>query len=68
MIKVLKAHHKKNGSQHNIKVPIIIPKVLAALCSRFIFIKCLSFVGVCSVSTSCNVNVFDDPEPLNASP
>lgn len=44
------------------------PSVRAALCSRFILIKCLSFVGVCSCSTSCSVNVFDEPEPLSASP
>lgn len=44
------------------------PRVRAALCSRFILIKCLSFVGVCSCSTSCSVNVFDEPEPLSASP
>lgn len=39
-------YHKKNGSQHSMKVPIIIPKVRAALCSLFIFIIFLSFVGV----------------------
>lgn len=47
-------------------LPIIIPNVLAALCSRFILIKCLSFVGVCSDSTSCSVNVFDEPDPLSS--
>lgn len=66
--KTKKAYHKKNGSQHNMNVPIIIPNVRAALCSRFILIKCLSLVGVCSESTSCSVNVFDEPEPLRASP
>lgn len=61
-------YHRKNGSQQSIKVPMIMPRVRAALCSRFILIKCLSFVGVCSCSTSCSVNVFDEPEPLSASP
>lgn len=49
-----------------LNLPIIIPNVLAALCSRFILIKCLSFVGVCSDSTSCIVSVFDDPDPLSS--
>lgn len=49
-------------------VPIMMPRVLAALCSLFILIKCLSFVGVWSWSTSCSVKVFDEPEPLSASP
>lgn len=44
------------------------PRVLAALCSRFIFIKFLSFVGVWSISISCNASVFDEPDPLKASP
>lgn len=61
-------YQRKNGSQHTMNVPIMMPKVLAALCSRFILIKCLSFVGVWSCSTSCSVNVFDEPEPLSASP
>lgn len=61
-------HHRKNGSQQRMKVPMMMPSVRAALCSRFILIKCLSLVGVCSCSTSCSVNVFDDPDPLSASP
>lgn len=62
-------YHEKNGNQHTMNVPIIIPNVRAALCSRFIFIKCLSFVGVLwSWSTSFNVNILDEPDPLNASP
>lgn len=63
-----RTHHKKKGSQQSIKTPIIIPKVRAALCSRFILIKCLSLVGVCSGSISFIVNAFDDPVPLSASP
>lgn len=45
----------------------MMPSVLAALCSRFILIKCLSLVGVCSDSTSCMVSVLEEPE-LSASP
>jgi hypothetical protein len=63
-----RSYHKKNGSQQMMKVPIMIPKVRAALCSRFILIKCLSLVGVCSDSMSCSARVFDEPDPLNASP
>lgn len=62
------AYQTKNGNQQIMNVPIIIPNVRAALCSRFIFIKCLSFVGVWSWSTSFIVNIFDEPDPLSASP
>ena len=64
----IETYQTKNGNQHNINVPIIIPNVRAALCSRFILIKCLSLVGVWSWSTSFNVSIFDEPDPLNASP
>lgn len=39
-------YHTKNGSQHSINVPMMIPNVRAALCSLFILIRCLSLVGV----------------------
>lgn len=61
------AYHRKNGSQHSMKMPMIIPSVRAALCSRFIFIRFLSLVGVCSNSSHI-ASVFDEPDPLRASP
>lgn len=64
---VICPYHRKNGNQHSIKMPMMIPSVRAALCSRFIFIKFLSLVGVCS-SSSHMASVFDEPEPLSASP
>lgn len=67
-IRTIYTYHKKNGIQQSMKMPMMMPSVRAALCSRFILIKCLSLVGVCSWSTSFNVSVFDEPEPLSASP
>ena len=32
-------YHEKNGRKHKMKTPIIIPRVLAALCSRFIVFR-----------------------------
>lgn len=43
-------------------VPMMIPSVRAALCSRFIFMILRSLVGV--EPTSCSVNVLLDP-PLH---
>lgn len=34
------SYHKKNGNQHNRKAPIIIPNVLAALCSALQLFDC----------------------------
>ena len=42
-----RTHHKKKGNQHSMKVPMMMPNVLAALCSLFIFMIFLSLVGVC---------------------
>ena len=42
---VLKTYHIKNGSQHKMNAPIMMPNVLAALCSRFIF-DIVRLVGV----------------------
>lgn len=49
-------YHKKKGSQHNIKAPIIMPKVRAALCSaRQLFDCCLIDVPVTKHETfKCN--------------
>lgn len=39
-------YHRKKGNQHNIKAPIIIPKVLAALCSALQLFDCCRMVDV----------------------
>ena len=57
-------YHRKNGNQHNINVPIIIPNVLAALCSRFILIIFRSLVGVQCMDEPTSLYIFDDDLPL----
>ena len=42
----------KKGSQQRTKAPMMMPSVRAALCSRRIFCRCLSLVGVDCVSGS----------------
>uniref|UniRef100_A0A0A9Z5G7 Ferredoxin--NADP reductase n=1 Tax=Lygus hesperus TaxID=30085 RepID=A0A0A9Z5G7_LYGHE len=62
-------YHKKNGSQHKINVPIMMPNVLAALCSRFILIMFLSLVGVECKPTSFNAKaLLDPPDEPSVSP
>ena len=45
-------YHIKKGSQQRTKAPMMMPRVRAALCSRRIFWRCLSLVGVDCVSVS----------------
>lgn len=54
------SYQRKKGNQQRMKTPIIIPKVRAALCSRFILIIFLSLVGVCSRSTSVLCRAFEE--------
>ncbi|KAE8743275.1 hypothetical protein FOCC_FOCC011104 [Frankliniella occidentalis] len=59
-------HHRKKGSQQRMKMPMMMPSVLAALCSRFILLICLSLVGVLWAA-SCSVRALLEP-PERASP